>query len=352
LIKDLTIIIYTYQRQKKVLVALDYWNNLGVKVICVDGSPDAINPEFLNKFSSNIKYYNLKISILERLKFAVQKIETKFAALIPDDEIFYLSGINESIKYLESDQNLVACGGQTISFFMNGGKMYFDTLYDSYNNYLNTSSKASERVKYDINGFDMQSVYSIIKSEVLREVINFVSASNFNYLGVFETQFELGLRILGRSKRISTMFWARNLDSAPSRNNDPILNLNNLLINWWPIGAKNDKQNYLNEFRSFLSRNLIQDEELMSEIENLYNVFCHNAKNQMEHFQGKNGNKIKTNIIKNMPFSFLNYYNKMVGKTYYGDHNELLKKMNRKSISYDKQEVIETIPTLKLFLKN
>ena len=67
LLKKLTIIIPTYQRQTFMLRHMHYWSGKDVRLIYLDGSKAALDPSFLTDIKKNIKYIHNSLSFYDRI---------------------------------------------------------------------------------------------------------------------------------------------------------------------------------------------------------------------------------------------------------------------------------------------
>ena len=97
--KDLTIIIPSYNRPKDLERQILFWDNTDATVIILDGSTTPLLTK--HKLPSNITYYHLPISFAKRLAFSRSLIKTKFVVMLADDELYLPSALNSSIKFLQ-----------------------------------------------------------------------------------------------------------------------------------------------------------------------------------------------------------------------------------------------------------
>ena len=78
ILKKMTIVMPTYERLEFAIRNMNYWSGKQVQLLVLDGSKQKISDKELEKFSDNIKYYHLPISMAERLKFAKNLIFTEY----------------------------------------------------------------------------------------------------------------------------------------------------------------------------------------------------------------------------------------------------------------------------------
>ena len=86
---DLSIVIPTYNRHNYLKRTLKYWNNKEAIIHVLDGSDKPLPIKIIRSFGQNIKYHYLKLSLIERIGYSQKLINTKYVALLSDDE-FYL----------------------------------------------------------------------------------------------------------------------------------------------------------------------------------------------------------------------------------------------------------------------
>ena len=115
--KNLTIIIPSFNRPKDLKRQIPFWGSTDASVIILDGSD---NPLLLDEtLPENISYHHLPISLNERIAYSHSLIKTKFVVMLADDEIFLHSALNASIKFLENNPDYSSCKGLCISFRRN-----------------------------------------------------------------------------------------------------------------------------------------------------------------------------------------------------------------------------------------
>ena len=117
-LEDVTIVIPSYCRQKYILRQMIYWVNSGVKLLILDGSPSALPKNILKTVSSyqDITYLHLNISLEDRLNKSLDFLETKYIALLSDDDFFIKFTLKNLVQKLDNENDLCGCIGQSIRF--------------------------------------------------------------------------------------------------------------------------------------------------------------------------------------------------------------------------------------------
>ena len=119
-IKDVTVIIPSYNRPEYALKCLKYWSSFKINVHFVDGSEKALNLEDVKKIisKSNVEYHHINIlSEVDRIRKILPQINTRYAMLSSDDDLLLPNAISKCMNELNKDKNLISCYGQTISFY-------------------------------------------------------------------------------------------------------------------------------------------------------------------------------------------------------------------------------------------
>ena len=134
LLSELTIVMPTYNRPLRLEQAIEYWRDLPVTVHILDGS---LKPHFgegqLPNVSS-IYYHNMPALPLEsspqnvyrRLIFSASLPQTKYSAVGCDDDFYTVSGLIESIKYLERHIYFDAVSGSEFHYRRKGKNLVWN----------------------------------------------------------------------------------------------------------------------------------------------------------------------------------------------------------------------------------
>ena len=67
MLKDLSIVIPTYNRQQYALRNIHYWSNRGPEIHVLDGSAVPVRDELLSSVGPNIHYHHWPISMIGRI---------------------------------------------------------------------------------------------------------------------------------------------------------------------------------------------------------------------------------------------------------------------------------------------
>ena len=129
LLRDLTIVIPTYNRPLELERAIEYWRDTPITVHILDGS---LRPSFaLGKLTGipTITYHHFPTTendllygnYYKRLKFALTLPKTKYSALIGEDDFFTISGLCECLRILSIEKGLCSVSGLVAGFDTSSG---------------------------------------------------------------------------------------------------------------------------------------------------------------------------------------------------------------------------------------
>ena len=218
MLKNLTIIIPTYERNKYLKKNIDHWYGSDAKIIIIDGSKKKLKKSF--KIKSNINYYYLPDkSLFERLGFASKMIKTKFSMLCCDDEFYIKSGLLKCIEELEKNEELSCVMGRALCFRFRDKKKFLTASlgYNQFKNYYLDEPNPLNRIKKHLSGISGRpTMYSVIRSKFFIEILNLVSKSEvFPCQQTYELQSDICLSFYGKIKFIESLTWLRNFDELP-----------------------------------------------------------------------------------------------------------------------------------------
>jgi len=128
LLSELTIVIPTFNRPLELERAIEYWRDLPVKVHILDGSDKPWFPvgnligdsaAIFYHHLPNESEYGFHDNYCERINMGLSLVNSKFSALIADDDFFALSGLSRSLKTLDDHTQIDAVVGRFAYFKKN-----------------------------------------------------------------------------------------------------------------------------------------------------------------------------------------------------------------------------------------
>jgi len=293
-LKDLTLIVPTYNRQNYIIRQINYWSETDVTLHILDGSNESIDElEFLSR-SKNIFYHNIKTSFEHRMGYASSLITTKYAALLSDDEFFIPSSIEKCIKIIENN-NLVSCKGSCFTFNYIEGKVVGSPAYAGMRGYKIDAQFGKDRMIQHMAPYNMYSLWSIMKSDVMKSCLNAMGLTGkLSCAASAEIQVSLITSYLGSIEIIDDLFWLRSQE-----NNNIWWEDGNISFAKWYSGS-----NYQDEVKHFLE---ITAEVLSQKDGNSKKEILDNLKIAINHYIKTQGLSLKIRKKYNQALSFLKY---------------------------------------------
>lgn len=241
----LSVVVPTYNRQKFAIRQMNYWKEFSAQVIIIDGSESPVSKDFIDNLPINITYYHMPISLNERLLRSVELVKTKYVMLLGDDEFYIPSAVNECISELEKDMNIVSCMGLAAQFWIApNGKVLGREIYERLLGHNVDQNSASDRISYHMGNYVCSTIYGVMRENVWKNNILFLSDKKFTAPVTVELQFELGTCIQGKSKVIDKLMWLRSGENPPTVTKDRNLEID--FLAWY-----NNKL-YKNELKVFI----------------------------------------------------------------------------------------------------
>lgn len=221
--RDLTVIIPSFNRLKDLKRQIPFWSETDAKVIILDGSKIPLKTN--DRLPLNISYYHLPIPLTQRLVFSNSLIKTKFVIMLCDDEIYLHSSLNASIDFLKKNPDYSSCKGLCIGFRRN----YFSSRlegvpnYTELHNYVINSDDPFERVIKHFSPYTVASIYAIHRKEVYDKFTKILSFERVYSAGAsWEIQFSIITAMIGKIKVLDQLMWFRNRENSTLSGNDTV----------------------------------------------------------------------------------------------------------------------------------
>ena len=244
LLQKLTIVIFSFNRQKYIKRTIKYWSNYQVKLLVLDGSDVKLEDPCLN--TKNIKYIHDPRDIYERLLSSVNYIETEFMILGCDDEFYLPSALNSCIKFLLKNPNFSSCGGCAIGFHNNGKEIFGIEQYSRSKDICLDHDSALERITKHFHNYLPAHEYSVMLTSTWKPICKHVFKKEYSFFAAFELQIEFLVMVSGKSIIIPELMWMRNRKVTAIRGSSPSLDSTRQITKWW-----HDK-NFIEEKKDFL----------------------------------------------------------------------------------------------------
>jgi glycosyltransferase domain-containing protein len=210
---DLTIVILSYQRHSFLIRSMEYWSGQQPTVIILDGTETPVSDEILRKLAPNIIYNWNNIIYEDRLRSVIPMIKTKYVVQLSDDEFFLPKGLEDCIKELEKNNDLVVCVGRCLYCWPRKGRITVMPYYPSWFDILSDSPE--DRMVAKADSLNCMSIYGVARSKNWLNCIKLLTEKAFSCVYITETQFEYFMSFQGKSKVINSLQWFRSGENHP-----------------------------------------------------------------------------------------------------------------------------------------
>ncbi len=212
-LSELTIVIPTFNRPSYLIRQIIYLSNCSANLIIADGSENKIQKEIIDKLK-NLKpfdyIHSADLSYVERIKFASQKIQSKYAMCLAEDDFLIFSGLKKALNILNDDQSLSACFGQiaALDYNKSKNKSYLIEYGSSLKNYSIRHTNPKERLFFAFNSYRSFSPYAVFKQKHFKEIWSRIDTSLCPELTEYE--HAINTLLLGQINLIDELFWIRS----------------------------------------------------------------------------------------------------------------------------------------------
>ena len=249
---DISIVILTHNRQHCLDSVLPFWEKTSLRTIVVDQSP---KPYARAGNFTNLEYFYIDAPFAQRCKVASELINSQYAIVISDDELYLRSGLEAMWETLKKDANLVSVGGVAISVWKYGPQTCGAWPYSKTFRLVNKGQSPLERVALHTgNGFNPMSSFftsNLCKSDYLKHCLRLYGKSKS-----IATEAISLLTICGggQSEYIDSLYWIRNWNEAPRSHQGWDRSL--MIHKWWELNQDNEigrqfRKDLMDEFAKF-----------------------------------------------------------------------------------------------------
>jgi glycosyltransferase domain-containing protein len=202
LLSELTIVIPTYNRPLELERAIEYWRDLPVTVHILDGSEKpwfpvgnliGDSPAIFYHHLPNESEYGFYDNYCERINMGLSLVNSKFSALIADDDFFTLSGLTRALKTLNDHTQIDSVIGRVAFFKKNTYSLQWEKESTNWIPSKNLQSgELIERLKTNPRKFFIW--YGISRTDKLKAIWSTGSKFSFSSRILYEYSIhQLGL---------------------------------------------------------------------------------------------------------------------------------------------------------------
>lgn len=212
---NITIIIPTYSRPYFLKRAVSFWSKCHCRVIIVDGS-DMPNEDMSRYENSGIiRYFHSPIPIVDRILFATSKVDTDFVAIIPDDEFYLPSALEDARNILESRPDVSFVAGATIGFISVDNEFVVKHQYKGNFKLKINSDLPFTRLEQRFGDTDSSIYYGLRRLKDFKKISGLIAENKYSCPYVQEIQVEIATLLQGKVEFIKKLMWLRCNEAAP-----------------------------------------------------------------------------------------------------------------------------------------
>lgn len=221
---DHTLVIPTYNRPQLVrrLVAYYLGRNAGLNLLVLDSSKGDVaqaNAQWLRERAPHVRHVVYPETLQPGVKLAqgMSLVETRHASFCADDDLVFLPGLAEAVRFLDANADYVCAHGLYLNFQIHDGSSEVN-IWREYGGPGNEAGHPGARIFRLFQGYESL-FYAAFRTEDLRAIFSVVERiPSLHYQELFQSVATL---ILGKVKRLACLYAARQSIAAaqPERDN-------------------------------------------------------------------------------------------------------------------------------------
>jgi glycosyltransferase domain-containing protein len=219
ILRDVTIVIPSFNRQKKLIGRLEALKEFPGKVIAVDGTKNPIDPQEIKRFPENVTYLHSSTGMGPRFRLAKNYIKTKYVFNLGDDDILLMTSLANLVEIIQNE-NIEIVTGHALTTYRIGNSWEFNLYNPDYypmKGYEITNQNEQQRIESHISKYICTSFYALLKKETWVKI--YCSGIDFNSEMKSAFLSEIGWEILaaqaGNIRVTDHLLWLR-LNDGPA----------------------------------------------------------------------------------------------------------------------------------------
>lgn len=215
ILRQLTVIIPSYNRHEYLIRQIAYWSNSCVTVLILDGSSSALPKNiqsFIEEKFSNIKYINVdEKDVFKRLSLAKSFVSTKYSVMSGDDEFILAPSLEVAINKLEHQDGFVGYIGQSLWFYADESEQPKFRIGYPHLNYVVDDNDVKTRLDRAMETYCAATCYAVMRSDVwLNSWGNLIA---YQHLPAAEIEQALVTFMYGGLGSIDDIYWLRSSEN-------------------------------------------------------------------------------------------------------------------------------------------
>jgi glycosyltransferase domain-containing protein len=211
---DLTLVIPAYNRPAYLARQIEYWAGSGVQLCILDGSKNSADLEVISRMGPDVHYEYMPIGFNERLVHASKIVNTKYVALLGDDELYAKHGLRDCLDLLDTDKRLIGCVGRSLFFFHREGEIYGHQVYGKSQDIPEMHGEHLARLRNSFPQGDPSGapylLYGVFRKEQWCTMFGNAYARHYSSGYVYELALLIIGACLGPTKMVDSLVWLRS----------------------------------------------------------------------------------------------------------------------------------------------
>ena len=222
-LSNITLVIPAYNRPSYLERQIDFWSQTEINLCILDGSRESAPQALIDRMGPNVCYRHLPIGLNERLVMACDLVQTKYVALLGDDELYAPQGLRDCISQLEADKRLVAAVGRSMFFFHRDGEIIAHQTYEKSQNLVNTFGSDIDRLDESLADITRGPylLYGLFNADQWKTAVRVSYGRKYASGYVYEFAFHLIATLLGPSTMVDSLVWMRSGEN-PAMSSDAV----------------------------------------------------------------------------------------------------------------------------------
>ena len=222
-LKNLTLIMPTYNRHKYAKRSINFWSDTNVNLIVLDGSINPLELNFTSKLPPNIKYMHNQDSWIDRIFLGSNLTTTPFTMLICDDEFYLPSALDLFITELNSNEMINSVNGMAVAFYPFAKRLYFRRVYTNFKDASIEFDDPVKRVEAHMMPYAVTGLYGMHRTKIFKKNVEVAKmCSPLPDPASFELGFEIANSYQGKTRILPIVSWLRSMENSPIWNIDAI----------------------------------------------------------------------------------------------------------------------------------
>ena len=199
----------------------------------MDGSPDPIGTKDLENLSTNIHYHHTNDDFFDRMQKATEVIDTQYVALLGDDDLFAMSGLERCIEHLEEKTEVFGVVGRSMYFFHQRGVVFGEPKHPEATNYERDIRDGIARLYNLYHPGKIGAVaYGVYRADQWKPAIRATYAKKYSSGYVYDTFLRTLLTFSGEIQVVEAVTWLCSGENPPIKNQSSF-NRSIDLIEWF-----------------------------------------------------------------------------------------------------------------------